>query len=70
MVAFLNKFRVWVWAGIGALLYWLGRKDEKVKQIDETYKGQLHAIKKAKVAQVAKYESDRIKRLHDKYRRR
>lgn len=70
MAEFLNKFKALVLAGIGALLYWLGRKDEKAKQIDETQKGQLHAIKKAKVAQLTKYESERIKRLHDKYRRR
>lgn len=70
MAEFLNKFKAFILTGIGALLYWLGRRDEKAKQIDEKQKGQLYAIKKAKVAQFAKYESERIERLHDKYRRR
>lgn len=29
MAEFLNKFKAWIIAGIGILLYWLGRKDEK-----------------------------------------
>lgn len=34
MAEFLNKFKAWIIAGVGLLLYWLGRKDEKIKQID------------------------------------
>ena len=44
MVEFLNKFKAWIIAGVGLLLYWLGRKDEKIKQIDTKQKGQLNAI--------------------------
>lgn len=70
MAAFLNKFKAWIFAGIGLLLYLCGRRDGKEKQIEINRKGQLNAIQKVKVAQFSKYESDRLKRLHDKYRRR
>ena len=56
MVEFLNKFKAWIIAGVGLLLYWLGRKDEKIKH-------------QANVARNTRFESERIKRLHDKYRR-
>ena len=69
MVEFLNKFKAWIIAGVGLLLYWLGRKDEKIKQIDTKQKGQLNAIHQANVARNTRFESERINRLHDKYRR-
>lgn len=50
MAEFLNKFKAWIIAGVGLLLYWLGRKDEKIKQIDTKQKGQLNAIHQANVA--------------------
>ena len=66
MVEFLNKFKAWIIAGVGLLLYWLGRKDEKIKQIDTKQKGQLNAIHQENVARNTLFESER---LHDKYRR-
>ena len=69
MAEFLNKFKAWIIAGVGLLLYWLGRKDEKIKQVDTKQKGQLNAIHQANVARNTRFESERIKRLHDKYRR-
>ncbi len=70
MAEFLSKFKVWIFSGIGLLLYLCGRRDGKEKQVEINRKGQLNVIQKVKVAQFSKYESDRIKRLHDKYRRR
>lgn len=67
---FLNKFKAWILAGIGLLLYLCGRRDERKVQTENRQKGQLNAIHKAKVAQYSIYESERIKRLHEKYRRR
>lgn len=69
MAEFLNKFKARIIAGVGFLLYWLGRKDEKIKQIDTKQKGQLNAIHQANVARNTRFESERIKWLHDKYHR-
>lgn len=70
MAAFLNKFKALIIAAAGAILYWLGRKDEKIKQFEQKQKGQLYAISKANAARNTRFEPERIKRLHEKYRRR
>ena len=70
MAEFLNKFKAWIIAGVGLLLYWLGRKDEKIKQIDTKQKGQLNAIHQANVARNTRFESERIKRLQEEERRK
>lgn len=57
MAEFLNKFKAWIIVGVGLLLYWLGRKDEKIKQIDTKQKGQLNAIHQANVARNTRFES-------------
>lgn len=57
MVEFLNKFKAWIIAGVGLLLYWLGRKDEKIKQIDTKQKGQLNAIHQANVVRNTRFDS-------------
>nr|QIM10434.1 hypothetical protein PlAlph_3260 [uncultured Alphaproteobacteria bacterium] len=69
MVAFLNKFKTWIITGIGILLYWLGRKDGKIKQINTKQKELLNTIHQANLVRNTRFESERIKRLHKKYRR-
>ncbi len=69
MVAFLNKFKALIITVLGVLIYWIGRKDEKIEQKDQKLKGRLNAISQAKTARDARFVPDRIKRLHNKYRR-
>ncbi len=69
MAAFLSKFKSLILIVFGFLIYYIGRKDEKIEQKDQKLKGQLNAVYQAKVARDNRFEPDRIKRLHNKYRR-
>lgn len=69
MAAFLNKFKALILTALGVLIYWIGRKDEKIEQKDQKLKGQLNAIHQAKAARDTRFVPERIKRLHNKYRR-
>lgn len=69
MITILKKFRAVVFAAITLFLYLFGYRCAKETAENQRMKGELNAVKKAKIAHYGLYESERLKRLHDKYKR-
>lgn len=69
MMEALKKFRTMVFATIALFLYLFGYRSAKETAENRRMKGELNAVKKAKIAHYSLYESERLKRLHDKYKR-
>lgn len=64
-----NKAKYWIVAGAVAVLYLLGYQKGKQKEQIKTMKGILENVKKAKTIRDNVVDIDRIRRLHDKYKR-
>lgn len=69
MMKILKKFRAIVFTAIALFLYLFGYRHAKETAENQRMKGELNAVKKAKIAHYGLYESERLKRLHDKYKR-
>lgn len=69
MMEILKKFRAIVFTAIALFLYLFGYRHAKETAENQRMKGELNAVKKAKIAHYGLYESERLKRLHDKYKR-
>lgn len=69
MMEILKKFRAIVFTAIALFLYLFGYRHAKETAEKQRMKGELNAVKKAKIAHYGLYESERLKRLHDKYKR-
>lgn len=69
MIKALKKFRAMVFATIALFLYLFGYHQAKEKTEKQQIKGELNAVKKAKIARYNLCKSKRLNRLHDKYKR-
>lgn len=58
-----------VFAAIALFLYLFGYRQAKETAENQRMKGELNAVKKAKIAHYGLYKSECLKRLHDKYKR-
>ena len=64
-----NKAKYWIIAcGLG-ILYLIGYHAGKTKEQVKTMKGTLDEVKNSKKSRDTLSDSDRIKRLHNKYKR-
>lgn len=68
MTEILKKFRAVVFATIALFLYLFGYRQAEQKVENQQMKGKINALKIAKNAR-SNLSADRIKRLHDKYKR-
>lgn len=64
-----NKAKYYIIAGAVAVLYLLGYQKGKQKEQIKTMKGTLDNVQKAKTVRNNVVDIDRIRRLHDKYKR-
>ena len=64
-----NKAKYWIIGGGLAILYLLGYQKGKQKEQIKTMKGTLENVQKAKAIRDNVADIDRIRRLHDKYKR-
>ncbi len=64
-----NKAKYYIIAGAVAVLYLLGYQKGKQKEQIKTMKGTLNNVKQAKTVRNNVVDIDRIRRLHDKYKR-
>lgn len=69
MITILKKFRAVVFATIALFLYLFGYRCAKENAENQQMKGELNAVKKAKIARYNLCEFERLNRLHDKYKR-
>lgn len=69
MMEILKKFRVIVFTAIALFLYLFGYRHAKEAAENKQTKGKLNAVKAAKNVRSGLSDIDRIKRLHDKYKR-
>lgn len=69
MMEILKKFRAIVFAAIAIFLYLFGYRYAKEVTENKQTKGKLNAVKAAKNVRSGLSDIDRIKRLHDKYKR-
>ena len=68
MMEILNKFRAVVLGAIALFLYQFGYRQARDTALKEQLEGENNAVKIAKKVRV-NLSGDRIKRLHNKYRR-
>ncbi len=64
-----NKAKYYIIASAVAVLYLLGYQKGKQKEQIKTMKGTLDNVKQAKTVRDNVIDIDRIRRLHDKYKR-
>ena len=64
-----NKAKYWIIGSGLAILYLLGYQKGKHKEQVKTMKGTLANVQKAKTIRDNIIDIDRIRRLHDKYKR-
>lgn len=64
-----NKAKYYIIASAVAELYLLGYQKGKQKEQIETMKGTLENVRKAKTVRNNVVDIDRIRQLHDKYKR-
>ena len=64
-----NKAKYWIIGGGLAILYLLGYQKVKHKEQVKTMKGTLENVQKAKIIRDHVIDIDRIRRLHNKYKR-
>ncbi len=64
-----NKAKYWIIGGGLAILYLLGYQKGKHKEQVKTMKGTLENVQKAKRSRDSLADPERVKRLHDKYKR-
>ena len=64
-----SKAKYYIIAGAVAVLYLLGYQKGKQKEQIKTMKGSLEHVQKAKIIRNGITDSDRIHRLHNKYKR-
>ena len=69
MMEILKKFRAIVFTAIALFLYLFGYRHAKEAAENKQTKGKLNAVKAAKNVRSGLSDIDRIKRLHDKYKR-
>lgn len=68
MTTILKKFRAVVFGAIALFLYLFGYRQAKETAENQQMKGELNALKIAKNAR-SNLSVERLKRLHDKYKR-
>lgn len=64
-----NKAKYWIIGGGLAILYLLGYQKGKQKEQVKTMKGTLENVKTAKNSRDSLADPERVKRLHNKYKR-
>ncbi len=64
-----NKAKYYIIAGVMSVLYLLGYQKGKQKEQIKTMKGTLENVQKAKTIRDNVADIDRIRRLHNKYKR-
>ena len=64
-----NKGKYWIIAGAVAVLYLLGYRRGKEKEQVKVMKGTVENVKTAKRSRDSLADPERVKRLHDKYKR-
>ena len=64
-----NKAKYWIIGGGLAILYLLGYQKGKHKEQVKTMKGTLDNVKTAKNSRDSLADPERVKRLHNKYKR-
>ena len=64
-----NKAKYWIIAFVLGILYLIGYHAGKTKEQVKTMKGTLDEVKNSKKSRDTLSDSDRIKRLHNKYKR-
>ena len=64
-----NKAKYWIIGGGLAILYLLGYQKGKHKEQVKTMKGTVDNVKTAKRSRDSLADPERVKRLHDKYKR-
>ena len=69
MMEILKKFRAVVFGAIALFLYLFGYRQVAQNAENKEMKGNLDAVHKAKNARTNAIDIDRIKRLHNKYKR-
>lgn len=66
---FLKKISAVIWAAIALFCYLLGRKDEKVNQSERIKERTINVMDQAKTSRESLNNVERVKRLHNKYKR-
>ena len=69
MMEILKKFRAVVFGAIALFLYLFGYRQATQNAENKEMKGNFDAVHKAKNARTNVIDIDRIKRLHNKYKR-
>lgn len=69
MITILKKLRAVVFGAIALFLYLFGYRQAKENTENQQTKGVLNAVKIAKKARDGLSNPERVKRLHQKYRR-
>lgn len=64
-----NKGKYWIIAGTVAVLYILGYRRDKEKEQVKVMKGTVDNVKTAKKSRDSLADPNRVKRLHNKYKR-
>ena len=64
-----NKGKYWIIAGAVAVLYILGYRRGKEKEQVKVMKGTVDNVKTAKNSRDSLADPERVKRLHNKYKR-
>ena len=64
-----NKGKYWIIAGAVAVLYLLGYRRGKEKEQVKVMKGTVEHVKTAKQSRDSLADPERVKRLHNKYKR-
>lgn len=69
MITILKKLRAVVFGAIALFLYFFGYRQAKETAENQQTKGKLNAVKVAKKARDDLSNPERVKQLHQKYRR-
>ncbi len=69
MLNLLKKFKTLIFVAISLFLYLFGYRQAKETAENHQMKGELNALNKAIQARTSLSDTNRIKRLHNKYKR-